>query len=124
MKPLSKSAAQTLLERLDGAKEAIARVIVMRGPTGVSVEFSVQDAHRGFDWINIIFAIEGVRDARLPDDVALRHLDMSEGISLVFTSEGIGLANARCDTLTGVSEAQLYVIGDTVKYEERPFKEY
>ena len=123
MKPLCASDAQILLERLDGAKEAVLRKITMRGSTSISVEFSVQDAHRGFDWINIVFEMEGVSDARLLDDGNLKHVDMSEGISLVFESQRVGLATAQCDTLSGVAEAQFYLIGHFVKYEERPFTE-
>ncbi len=123
MKPLSKSSAQTLLERLDGAKDAMLRQITTPTPTSITIELSVQDAHRGFDWINIAFAIEGVRDARLLDDAKLKHADTSEGISLVFEEDSVGFANAACSTLGAVSEAQLYVIGSSIKYEERPFTE-
>ncbi len=123
MKPLSRSNAPMLLERLDGVKDALLRKITATTPTSITVEFSVQDAHRGFDWINIAFAIEGVSDARLLDERNFKHADMSEGISLVFEAESVGLANGSYNTLATITEAQFYIIGRSAKYEELPFEE-
>ncbi len=123
MKPLSRSNAPMLLERLDGVKDALLRKITVTTPTSITVEFSVQDAHRGFDWINIAFAIEEVSDARLLDERNFKHADMSEGISLVFEAESVGLASGSYNTLATITEAQFYIIGRSAKYEELPFEE-
>ncbi len=123
MKPLTPSGALQLLERLESLSDAQPREIIMKSPTSVSMEFSVQDAHRGFDWINIVFEIEGVSDARLLDDVNLKHADMSEGAAFVFDAQYVGFANGQHTTLSSMTEAQFYAIGNSVKYEERPFSE-
>ncbi len=123
MKPLSRSNAPMLLERLDGIKDALLRKITVTTPTSITVEFSVQDAHRGFDWINIAFAIDEVSDARLLDERNFKHADMSEGISLVFEAESVGLASGSYNTLATITEAQFYIIGRSAKYEELPFEE-
>jgi hypothetical protein len=95
----------------------------MMSPTAFKIEFSVQDANRGYDWINLAFEVSGVSDANLVDDTKLGFLDMSEGISIVFEDNSVGLCNAECESLCNVRESQLYLIGTTIKYEELPFRE-
>ncbi len=124
MRPLSKSTAKELLERLDGAKESELREITMIDPTSFKVELSVQDCGRGYDWINIAFELSGVIDANLVDDAKLSFLDMSDGVSIVFEEGSVGFANSECDSLSKIRESQLYLIGSSIKYEELPFREF
>src|SRR5210317_1073049 len=81
MRPLSKSSVKTLSERFNALKDSEVREITMMSPTAFKIEFSVQDANRGYDWINLAFEVSGVSDANLVDDSKLGFLDMSEGIS-------------------------------------------
>lgn len=94
----------------------------MTTPTSLKIEFSVQDANREFDWINVAFEISGVEDARLLNDSQLSMAQMSEGISIVFEAGKVGFANAQCQSLQKVKESQFYVIGSSIKYEELPFQ--
>jgi len=123
MKPLSKSSSKELLERLDAAKDSEVRQITLMTPTSFKIELSVQDANRGYDWINIAFECSGVIDAKLIDENKLNYLDMSDGISIVFEGERVGLGNIEASTLERLKEAQFYLLGTTLKYEELPFRE-
>jgi hypothetical protein len=123
MKPLSQSTAKELLKRLDDIKGSEIRQITMISPTCFKIEVSVQDANRGYDWINIIFEVSGVTDAKLIDDVKLNYVDMSEGISIVFEDARVGLGNIEATTLERLKEAQFYLLGSSIKYEELPFRE-
>jgi hypothetical protein len=123
MKPLSQSASKALLERLDGAKASEVRQITMLSPTCFKIELSVQDQSRGYDWINVAFEISGICDAKLVDDTKLNYLDMSEGLSIVYEDALVGVGTIEASTLERLKEAQCYLIGSAIKYEELPFRE-
>lgn len=123
MKPLTKLSSRALLERFDAARDSEVREIKTIGPTSFKIELSVQDSNRGYDWINIAFEIDGVTDALLVEDTKLKFLDLSEGISIVFENNKVGLSNSNCDSLSKTVESQLYLIGVSIKYEELPFRE-
>ncbi len=123
MKPLSKSSARELLERLDSAKDSELREIIIMSPTSFKIELSVQDANRGYDWINVAFYISDIIDAQLVDESKLAFLDMSSGISIIYEDSRVGLGNSQCESLSYLSESQLYFIGDSIKYEELLFRE-
>ena len=86
-----------------------------------TVEFSVQDANRGNDWINIAFEFDGVSDARLVENNKLPFVDMSEGITVVIEEGICGLAIGRYSSIAALKDATLYLVGSSIKYEERPF---
>jgi len=109
----------TLLARLDNAKHGEIRSITPLSPTSIEIRFSVQDIARGYDWIDVAFRIEGVRDAKLASNNVLKSLDISEGITIEISANecalGIGRYSGR------VNEAPLYIIGASLGYEELPF---
>ncbi|MDP3466137.1 MAG: hypothetical protein Q8R86_10260 [Sulfuricurvum sp.] len=119
VKPLSVQTLTALLARLDNAKHGEIRSITPLSPISISIRFSVQDIARGYDWIDIAFRVEGVRDAKLASDNVLKSLDMSEGITVEITANACALAlgnyNGRAN------EAPLYIIGASMGYEELPF---
>ncbi|MCX6060689.1 MAG: hypothetical protein NT103_00330 [Campylobacterales bacterium] len=119
MIPLTISTLKNLMERLDHAKHGEIRSITPLSPSSIEIRFSVQDIARGYDWIDILFRIEGVRDAKLASDNVLKSLDMSEGITVELTPSSAALAigsySGRCD------EAPFYIIGTSVGYEELSF---
>ena len=122
MTPLLKNKAPELLTRIDNATDSELISIVMNNPQNFTVELSVQDKNRGYDWINIAFEIDGVMDAKLIDENKLSHVDLSEGISLLF-EEGITLlAIGKYKSIQSAKDAMLFLVGTTIKYEERPFK--
>ncbi len=121
MRPLLSNKTNELLTRIDNAIEGEIRSVVMNSPMNFTIEFSVQDANRGNDWINIAFEIDGVSDARLIEDNKLPFVDMSEGISIVFEGSVCGLAVGSYSSIEALKDATLYLTGSSVKYQERPF---
>jgi len=119
VKPLSTQTLTSLLARLDNAKHGEIRSITPLSPTSIEIRFSVQDIARGYDWIDIVFRMDGVSDAKLASDNVLASLNMSEGITVEISANacalGIGRYNGR------VNEAALYIIGASLGYEELPF---
>jgi len=119
VKPLNTQALTSLLARLDNAKHGEIRSITPLSPTSIEIRFSVQDIARGYDWIDVAFRIEGVRDAKLASDNVLASLDMSEGITAEISANGCALAIG--NYWGRADEAPLYIIGTSLGYEELPF---
>jgi len=119
VKPLNASSLSALLGRIENAREGEIRSITPLSPTSIQIRFSVQDTARGYDWIDVMFQIDGVHDAKLVSDGVLSSLDMGEGISVELTPNTAALALGE---YTGrANEAPLYIIGKTIGYEELPF---
>jgi len=121
MKPLLANKSTELLTRIDNAIDGELVSVVMNNPGDFTLEFSVQDKNRGYDWINIAFEVSGVKDARLLDEEKLRHLDMSEGISIIIEAGVCGVGIGSYKSIEALKSAPLYLIGTALKYEERPF---
>ena len=119
VKPLSPSTLKNLMERIDKAIRGEIRSLTPLSPTSIEIRFSVQDIARGYDWIDIVFRLEGVNDAKLVSDNVLRSLDMSEGITVELTTNSASLAigsyEGRCN------EAPFYILGTSIGYEELLF---
>lgn len=119
MTPFTASTLKKLLERIDFAREGQIHSLTPPSPTSIEIRFSVQDIARGYDWIDVLFRVDGVNDAKLVSDNVLRALDMSEGITVELTANSAALAigsyGGRCD------EAPFYILGTSIGYEELPF---
>jgi len=83
VKPLNSASAATLLKRIDHTLDCEIRSIAILSPADIAIRFSVQDRGREFDWIDLVFEVNGISDARLIDEEKLPHVDMSEGISII-----------------------------------------
>jgi len=119
VKPLTLHSLNHLMDRIDNARDGKIRSLTPLSPTRIDIIFSVQDVARGYDWIEILFRLEGVNDAKLVNDHVLRDLDMSEGITVELDAK-------RCAFAIGsyvgrVNEAPFYMIGTSLGYQERPF---
>ena len=121
MKPLLANKTTELLTRIDNAIDGELYAVTMNSPLNFTIELSVQDKNRGYDWINIAFEVDGVSDARLIEDEKLSLVDMSEGITIVFEDGTCAIAVGNYNSITSIKSASLYLVGTTVKYEERPF---
>jgi len=121
MKPLLSNKIKELLTRIDNAKESELHSLTMNSPANFTLELSVQDKNRGNDWIDIAFEIDGINDARLIEDSKLPLVDMSEGISIIIEAGKCGIAVGGYGSLEALKDATLYLMGSSIKYEERPF---
>jgi hypothetical protein len=121
VKPLNKHSSKQLLQRIDNAANGELRSITVIGPTTMQLRLSVQDTGRGYDWIDILFEIDGLGDARLLDDAKLPFVDMGEGISLLFEGEKVGMGVGSYDSIAALCDSVLYVVGSGVKFAEADF---
>ena len=119
IKPLSASTLKNLMERIDNAAQGEIRSLTPLSSTSIEIRFSVQDIARGYDWIDILFRVDGVSDAKLLSDNVLRGLDMSEGITVEMDANRCALAIGSYSTRT--NEAPFYILGTSIGYEELPF---
>jgi len=119
VKPLSASTLKNLCERIDYARQGEIRSLTPLSPTSIEIRFSVQDIARGYDWIDVLFHIDGVNDAKLVSDNVLKALDMSEGITVEINDKSCALA---IGSYAGrANEAPCYILGTSIGYEELPF---
>ncbi len=121
MKPLLANKTPELLTRIDNAIDGELYTVTMNSPLNFTIELSVQDKNRGYDWINIAFEVDGVSDAHLIEDDKLSLVDMSEGVSILFEGDTCAVGVGNYNSMEAIKSAGLYLIGTTLKYEERPF---
>ncbi len=119
VKPLNASSLKALLERIEYARDGEIRSLTPHSPTSIEIRFSVQDGARDYDWIDVAFRIDGVKDAKLLSDTLLQTLGLGEGITAEITADGCALAMGRYNGR--ISEAPFYIIGTSLGYEELPF---
>jgi len=122
MTPLLPNKIPELLTRIDQASGGELFSVTMNAPQNFTIELSVQDKNRGYDWINIAFEVDGIIDAHLIDDTKLSLVDMSEGISICHEDGLYALGIGQYNSIDALKSATLYLIGNALKYEERPFQ--
>jgi len=121
MKPLNQTSATALLERIDHAANGELRSLAIINPTTMQLRLSVQDKNRGYDWIDVIFEVSGISNARLLQDKQLALVDMQEGITVLFEGSRAGVGVGRYTSLASLADATLYMIGSGVKLAEADF---
>ena len=122
MKPLLSNKIPELLTRIDHAIGGELISLTMNNPQNFTIEFSVQDKNRGYDWINIAFEVDGLSDAKLIEDTKLSYVDLSEGISILYKEGLVLLGIGKYESSESSKDAILFLEGNSVKYEERPFR--
>lgn len=121
VKPLNAQSLHALCQRIDYARHGEIRSLTPLSSTSIEIRFSVQDKARGFDWIDVAFVIDGVSDARLVSDNALKMLSLDGGITVEMDTTKAGLAIG--DYKRRIEDAPMYILGTTIGYEEREFGE-
>ena len=121
VKPLNSASAATLLKRIDHALDCEIRSIAILSPADIAIRFSVQDRGREFDWIDLVFEVNGISDARLIDEEKLPHVDMSEGISIIIEGSRAGIGIGRYTSLANLCDSPICLLGSSIKYEEAAF---
>jgi len=122
MKPLlTQIDIDNLLNRLERGVEAQNLSIEVISPLKMILRMSLQDTHRDYDWLDVLFEIDGVSDARLLDETQLLHVDMSEGFSLIHKNAMAGICIGNYAEVSTFKDSTLYILGKSLKYEEAAF---
>lgn len=120
IKPLLDKNLTPFLKRFDGFIDAEFRSIEIVSPTTVKITLAAQDSARGFDWITIELEFNGVNNARVLDNSKLSHIDMSNGITLIYADNqfvfGVGDYN-----YSNITDSICYIKAISLKYLEGGF---
>ena len=121
MKPLHVSSLKEFLARFESFVGSEIKSISIKSPTAIEIRISVQDSGRGFDWIDVNLECLNVSDAKLLDESKLSFLDMQEGISIFFDDKKFVFSYGKYDSIESAKDSPLYIICDSIKFEELPF---
>lgn len=119
VKPLNDKNVIELLKRFDNARDSVIHSITPHSPTSISIELSVQDTNRGYDWINVAFKIDGVSDAKLVNDLVFSSIDMSYGVSISIEPN---YASFAIGDYRDARDSALYIIGANIGYSELEYR--
>ena len=121
MRPLSKNEIGTFLSRFERFTGSEIKSITVLLPTVIEIRVSAQDSALSFDWIDLSFELSNVSDANLIDNTKLAYLDMSEGVSIIFEDNKFAFCYGDYSSLRTAKDSSLFVISESIKYEELPF---
>ena len=121
MRPLGKNEIETFLSRFERFVDSEIKSITVLSPTILRILLGVQDSALGFDWIDLSFELSNVSEANLIDNSKLAYLDMTEGMSIVFEDNKFVFCYGDYSSIRGAKDSALFVICDSIKYEELPF---
>lgn len=121
MKPLTQTALTEFLSRFDNFKGAELRQVEVVNPFEIKVTIATQDKARAFDWITIELFFNGVEAANLVEEGQLDFLDMENGISIIYDENRFAFGIGECYNISTIKSASLYVISETLKYQEGQF---
>ena len=118
VKPLLKKDLSAFLKRFDGFKDAELRSFEIISPAIVKITLAVQDSAREFDWITIKLELSEIIDARLLENSKLQHVDMSEGVSIIFTESQVAFGIGNYDNFSNITNSACYIKAASIKYQE------
>lgn len=118
VKPLLKKDLSAFLKRFDGFKGAELRSFEIISPTIIKITLAVQDSAREFDWITIKLELSEIIDAKLLENSKLSHVDMSDGISIIFTQSQVAFGIGNYDNFSNITNSACYIKAASIKYQE------
>lgn len=118
MKPLLKKDLSSFLKRFDSFRESELHSIEIITPTTVKITLTAQDSAREFDWIVVALEFSNVSDAQLPQNSKLAHIDMSEGITIIFSDAQIAFGIGNYDNFPSITNSICSIKAASIKYEE------
>lgn len=121
MKPLLKNDINTFLKRFGNFVDAELHSIEIVSPTALRVTLNMQDSARAFDWVTLVLEFSGVSDAKVPENSKLPHIDMSDGITLLFVENTFTFALGVYNAPLAVANSICYIKAASLKYEETSF---
>ncbi len=121
MKPLTQTSLTQFLERFDNFKGAELRAVEVVNPFEIKITLATQDKARSFDWITIELLFSNVEAANLVEENQLNFLDMDNGINILYSEKKFAFGIGECYNISSIKSASLYIISETLKYQEGQF---
>jgi len=118
VKPLLKKDLSAFLKRFDGFKDAELRSFEIISPAIVKITLAVQDSAREFDWITIKLELSEIIDARLLENSKLPHIDMNEGVTIIFAESQVAFGIGNYDNFSNITNSACYIKAASIKYQE------
>ena len=121
MKPLLKKDIDAFLKRFDNFIDAELRFIEVVSAITVKITLAAQDSAKGFDWITLTLEFNGIGDALLLENSKLSHVDMSEGITLLYENNLFAFGIGSYNNLRNITDSLCYIKADSLKYSQGEF---
>ncbi|OHD98272.1 MAG: hypothetical protein A3E21_07490 [Sulfurimonas sp. RIFCSPHIGHO2_12_FULL_36_9] len=121
MRPLLEKDLNSFLKRFDSFKDSEFRSIEIITPTAIKITLAAQDSARGFDWITVELEFSGVSDARLLEGSKLPHIDMSDGITLIYADGSYAFGVGAYNNISNITNSTCYLKATSLKYKEGSF---
>lgn len=121
MKPLLAKEVNSFLQRFGNFIDCEFRSIEVTSPTTMLVTLAGQDSARGFDWLSIKLEFSGVSDARLLENSKLSHVDVNDGINIIYEDDKYTFGIGNYTNLSSMKNSTCYITSSTLKYEEGLF---
>ncbi len=119
--PLSKSSLESFLKRFDYFRDSELRQIEIISPSVIKITLAAQDSARGFDWITVTFEFSAVSDAKIIENSKLTHINLDEGITLLYQDELFAFMVGAYNNLSDAQSSICYVKSSSLKYQEGLF---
>ena len=112
MKPLLAKDLPSFLNRFGNFVDVEFRNVKIISPTTIDITIAAQDEARGFDWLTIDFEFCNVSDASLIDNDKLLHIDMEDGINIIYQDNNF---------IFKTNNSTFQIISSTIKFQEGQF---
>jgi hypothetical protein len=119
--PLSKNSLEGFLERFNHFRDSELRQIDIISATLIKITLATQDSARGFDWVTVTFEFNGVIDAKIIEESKLPHVDLSQGITLLYQDEMFAFMVGAYNKLSDTQSSICYIKSTSLKYQEGSF---
>lgn len=121
MKPLLAKDLETFLDRFQNFVDSEIKDIEIISPTKIAIIFATQDKVRGFDWVNVKIEFDNISDAKLIDDTKFKHLDMNDGISIIYEQNLFAFGIGKCYNISSTKNSICFLVCSNLKYKESIF---
>lgn len=121
IKPLLEKDLNSFLKRFDSFKDAELRSIEIISPNAIKITLSAQDSAREFDWITVELEFSGVADTQLPQESKISHIDMGDGITIIYANNSFIFGIGRYENQSSIKNSICFITSSSIKYAESSF---
>lgn len=119
MKPLLN--VEAFLKRFNHFKDGEVRSLEVLSPTTMLITLAGQDEARAFDWVSVNLEFSNISDAQLIEDSKLSLIKMSEGISIIKSTDTLAFGIGECKNEAGIKSSTCFIIASNIKFEEENY---